>query len=177
MISVIKSNDGLKLRRVAPSAAMLQLDRNASGYHGERGDDASNSLFEITQHQFRRQMQHAIPEPPKQAPSGVSVRNTASPASTLRRARNSFGKITPAEPPIGRTVNFIFASTGYNIYYNNSIGLMQGRAGGDGKRKAGDTENRISGFAEFMRRGRAVSWPCPPYRGGRPGAACRARPP
>lgn len=67
MISVIKSNDGLKLRRVAPSAAMLQLDRNASGYHGERGDDASNSLFEITQHQFRRQMQHAIPEPPKQA--------------------------------------------------------------------------------------------------------------
>ena len=43
------------------------------------------------------------------------------------------------------------------------------------KRKAGDTENRIPGFADVRRLDRAASSPWPPCRGGHPDGVCRAR--
>ncbi len=41
----------------------LRAQRGASGCHGERGSDASQSLFDITAHHLRGQPQYAIPEP------------------------------------------------------------------------------------------------------------------
>ncbi len=47
----------------SPSAATLQLDNNASGCDGKRGDNACHSFRDIGAHQLRRNPQNTIPEP------------------------------------------------------------------------------------------------------------------